>query len=329
MHWFVPVLLLCLSSPATISSSSSSSFSMNMKSKCQRRCGNVNIPYPFGIGEDPACFRNEWFKLICNESITPPKALLKGWSWRELNKTYEVLDISLELEQLTINSEIAWDCYSESGSNIIHQSSYSFPDDYVLDDTSPYTFSNTRNKFTAIGCDTEAYMGGTTNLSRSRYRTGCTSVCYELDSVINGSCTGIGCCQSTIPPGLKWYYVRLRSNQNHSVVWSFNPCSYAFLVDQDQFNFSLSNLSRKGFLKRTGEVPVVIDWVAGNETCGAARRNKANYACRSKNSSCSYYSSGGGYRCSCSPGYRGNPYEDEGCQGMIILLIKTGLEITT
>ncbi|XXG50320.1 hypothetical protein AAC387_Pa02g4354 [Persea americana] len=254
-HWLVQVFLWCLAS-ATITSSSSPSSSYSRNSEnCQRSCGNISIPHPFGMGEDPTSFRNQMFNITCDESFTPPKALLGG---------QEVLKISLQ-EQLKIKFPIGWDCYSESGNRTDYDSGF-----YFDTDPSPYTFSNTRNKFTAIGCDTQAYVHGypaeeLMNLfeefmKRDDFRFGCMSSCWNPTSVINGSCTGIGCCQSVIAADLKVFGVKIDSFNNHEDVWRFNPCSYAFFVDQDfNLNFSVSDLSNTNFRDRNGQVPVVID----------------------------------------------------------------------
>eukprot|EP00268_Persea_americana_P016594 TRINITY_DN17871_c0_g1_i2.p1 TRINITY_DN17871_c0_g1~~TRINITY_DN17871_c0_g1_i2.p1 ORF type:complete len:743 (+),score=63.50 TRINITY_DN17871_c0_g1_i2:317-2545(+) len=297
--WLVQVSFWCLSL-ATISSSSSSSSYSSMNSNCQTSCGNISIPYPFGLGQDPTCFRNKDFIITCNYSVTPPKAIL----WGE-----EVLDISLQ-GQLRARMSIQWDCYSKSG----HRTKtlgygHTFRG-------APCTISNTHNKLTAIGCDTQAYMWGVpyTNFVRNDVEFGCMASCWNTTGVINGSCTGIGCCQASIPAGLNVYEVSIRSFNHHRAVWSFNPCSYAFLADNDfNFTFSVSDLLKTNFRDRNKDVPVVLDWVAGNETCQTALRNK-DYACLSKNSECSDSNNGPGYRCSCSPGYEGNPYLIEGCQ---------------
>ncbi|XXG50347.1 hypothetical protein AAC387_Pa02g4378 [Persea americana] len=135
------------------------------------------------------------------------------------------------------------------------------------------------------------------------------SYCLDDPIVINGSCTGIGCCQSSIIPGIIGYLVNITSLNNRTR--SFYPCSYAFLVDQDfNLNFSVFNLSSTNFWDRNKQVPVVLDWAAShNETCEEA----TDYACLSENSICYNSTNGPGYSCKCSPGYQGNPYVHGGC----------------
>lgn len=110
--------------------------------------------------------------------------------------------------------------------------------------------------------------------------------------------------------------MKATSSKNHSDVLGFNPCSFAFLIDQEKFKFSVTDLSRTSSYNKTTLVPVVIDWAIGNGTCESARRDAATFACVSENSNSSDSSDGPGYRCSCSQGYRGNPYLKGGCKGM-------------
>ncbi|RWR79324.1 putative wall-associated receptor kinase-like protein 16 [Cinnamomum micranthum f. kanehirae] len=263
---------------------------------CQHQCGNVRIPYPFGIG-DPSCYRDQYFNLTCRKDIETDD--LKPF-WGEL----EVLNIST-LGEMTVGSPIGWDCYFQNGS-----SSSRRPYSINLYSMGPFTFSDTRNKLTAVGCDNKAYINGSWG---SEFTSGCMSYCKDEASVTSGSCNGIGCCQSFIPAGIKKFKVTLESFSNHSQVWEFNRCSYSYVGDKDQFNFSVSDLHLYNFWDRSATVPVVLDWMAANETCEKAKANKADYACRSAKSDC-YYSDNLGYGCKCLSGYQGNPYIQGGCQ---------------
>jgi hypothetical protein len=64
--------------------------------------------------------------------------------------------------------------------------------------SSPYRFSDVHNKFTVIGCSTLAYIWDNTGKG---YQSGCVSTCSNLSDLVDGSCSGMGCCQTAIPGG--------------------------------------------------------------------------------------------------------------------------------
>lgn len=80
---------------------------------CQRTCGNISIPYPFGMGH-PTCFRDKWFEIKCNESSTTPKAFLMG------QNDLELLNISLQ-GHLSLRSWMSQRCYNQDGNVTFYQ----------------------------------------------------------------------------------------------------------------------------------------------------------------------------------------------------------------
>ncbi|XVF71375.1 hypothetical protein PTKIN_Ptkin12aG0032500 [Pterospermum kingtungense] len=260
----------------------------------QSQCGNVTIPYPFGIGDD--CSINSNFSISCNTTLEyPPKPFIRN--------NIEVLDISFD-GGLRILMGGAYDCYNTSGrrsSNWSSLVSVSFP------------INDTINKLTAIGCDTNALARGFVGRGGSvmqNYTTGCSSIC-NINSVINGSCSGIGCCQTNIPKGLWGYNVSVASYENHASVLPENPCSYAFVAEDG--NYTFSSLDLRGYDFQDRKFPVTLDWTIGNINCSEAKKNTTSFACQ-ENSICIDSENNTGYLCKCLEGFEGNPYLSNGCQ---------------
>ncbi|KAF9684640.1 hypothetical protein SADUNF_Sadunf04G0139700 [Salix dunnii] len=176
----------------------------------------------------------------------------------------------------------------------------------------PFMFSHTRNIFTAIGCDT---LAGVTNYE-STYGAACLSLCTEyVEMSDENPCSGSGCCKTSIPKGLKSLYYSLSTSYNYTNVSDFNHCGFAFLADNRSLKISNWPLSRTPkYGKDAYATDVVIEWVVENKTCEQAKANTSAYACGA-NAHCTYPEIDQGYRCSCK-GYEGNPYLQEGCQGL-------------
>ncbi|GKU98440.1 hypothetical protein SLEP1_g11448 [Rubroshorea leprosula] len=260
------------------------------KDDCPDRCGNVSIPYPFGTRE--GCSYNEDFLISCNDTSSPPLAFLA-------KSNISVTNITLE-GRTHITQFIAKDCYNAFGVRI--NNNYAWLN---LDLDGSYTISETRNKFVAIGCDTVAFARGFQG--NKTYTTGCITQCSRTDYVASDKCSGIGCCQTSIPTRTNYIEVAVTSYYSHTGVWNFSPCSYGFIVEESKFNFS-SNLLLD--LRNVSRVPMVLDWSIRekNHTC---KTEKAN-ACQ-RNSECVPIDDDG-YRCKCLKGFEGNPYLDGGCQ---------------
>ncbi|XP_039023318.1 putative wall-associated receptor kinase-like 16 [Hibiscus syriacus] len=263
------------------------------KPGCRSRCGDVIIPYPFGTGGD--CNITERFFITCNTSVTPNKPFLT-------TSNIEVINISLD-GQLRILSRASYDCYNASG--------YRRWLDYRLwlgNRLAGISINNTKNRFTAIGCDTYARVEG---FLGQRYATGCLSLCNNITDVSDGSCSGIGCCQTSIPKGVMSYNISLESFDNHADVLPRNPCSYAFVAENDNYTFSSSDI--RGFRFRNRRFPVTLDWRIGNKSCEVAKIDTKNFGCK-ENSDCVDSENNSGYFCKCIQGYDGNPYLSNGCQ---------------
>ncbi|KAK8540442.1 hypothetical protein V6N13_008864 [Hibiscus sabdariffa] len=280
----------------------------NPTPSCQRSCGNIRIDYPFGIGE--GCFM-QGFEITCNNSYSPPKPFLHFRDNR-----HEVVDISVARNQVHVKRTVlSTEGYYPNGTAVFSQ------DIIDLTDT-PFVFNNTANKFTVTGCNSLGLIA----LGDGNMVTGCLSLCNDnLEGVVDGSCSGRGCCQVSFYEGVKTIVIGVQSLFNDSMIMDvFNEshvsnsygCGYGFVADQESYTFEVSDLDRCSSSKMENS-SLVLDWIIGNETCEAAGKSRDSYACNGMNSDCVGYGSGSigpSYRCSCKQGYEGNPYLSSGCQ---------------
>ncbi|KAI9186379.1 hypothetical protein LWI28_016682 [Acer negundo] len=267
------------------------------KPGCPTECGELkSIPYPFGT--KPGCFLNEDFFIDCvNNSI--PRIPFQG----SITNSSSLIVTNINMEgRLQVQSSVSQQCYDEK-----HMK---YKNTTTIFEVGQAIISDTQNKFTVIGCDSYGYIQG--RIGKKKYRAGCISSCARLNDVTDGSCSGFGCCQIDIPKDLKRIRVEAYSFLRHKYVTQFNPCSYAFVIEDSQFRFSSSNLS-----SITETVPTAVDWAITRQgKCEEAKYNPS-YACK-ENSFCddqtTANNSTGGYLCKCLHGYKGNPYLSHGCQ---------------
>ncbi|XP_038972486.1 wall-associated receptor kinase 2-like [Phoenix dactylifera] len=290
-------MLLCCSLLTVLLIAVTASALPNTLPGCPARCGDVRIPYPFGIGPDCSL---PGFNLSCNKDNAT--GVKKPYIYN-----VELINIDLLEAQARIYYPMSWQCYNATSHNVSY---YMWSLDFIGD---PYRFSDDKNKFFVVGCDTLAYFNGKNQ--KDSYSGGCVLRCNSAESLTNGSCSGIGCCQTTIPKGINYYEVTFDGNFNNSRVGKFNPCSYAVLAEVNWFNFTTAYVTTSELNETNGgRAPAVLDWAIGNETCEVAQRNTTSYGCRSEHSDCFNSSNGPGYLCNCSRGYEGNPYLPDGCQ---------------
>ncbi|KAF8730921.1 hypothetical protein HU200_016795 [Digitaria exilis] len=138
---------------------------------CKTRCGDVRVPYPFGIS--PGCY---WpgFNLTCNTSYNPP------WLLLDSKGTLEVVNISL-LES-TVRVVYHTLTYTNSTSDPKINMLIYF---YIPDIGEPYTLS-TKNEFIFYECNVQATLYGEySNVQATgRIISSCNSTCRSNSNYI-------------------------------------------------------------------------------------------------------------------------------------------------
>ncbi|KAJ4969951.1 hypothetical protein NE237_003050 [Protea cynaroides] len=284
------------------------------KGGCKEICGNISIPYPFGIGNN--CYFDPMFEILCNESNSNPSVPFLQYL------DLEVLEFLPDFAVRVVYTSVASTC--RQGSNTQLSESIDFP----------FTFSVTNNNFIAVGCDIGAQF---TRINSGQNPVGCMSVCANntkptLNSSIS-SCSDDGCCSTPIPSNVQSFDVKVFSM---NVSGASNSCGLAFLADSNftEYNqFYLSGVT--DVLNSTNyRIPIVLDWVIANSTCEEASKvsSTQGYAC-GKNTDCINSDNGPGYWCSCSQSFQGNPYLPTGCTGSkartpTVLMVVVGMDST-
>jgi hypothetical protein len=144
------LLLLCLavSAPPAAAGNVPAPVAAVSKPGCPTKCGAVDIPFPFGIGEHcglEAPYTNYPFKFDCKPVDGTSKPFFRGM---------EVTKISMEDGKAWMKMNISKNCYNQSTGtreDNTNTTSVSFS-------RSPFWISDRDNKIIVIGCETFSYM---------------------------------------------------------------------------------------------------------------------------------------------------------------------------
>lgn len=246
------------------------------KPGCQDSCGNVSIPYPFGIGED--CYYSLPYAITCNSSSLSSKPFLSIFN-------LEVSEIILETEPyrnkvLILKTPLQKTCNVRD----VNISSIDLKG-------TPYLFSWDSNTLVVGGCGASALLVD----RRGDILGGCSTAC-DGSHVITRNCTGRGCCSIDFASSLDFYRVNIFDFGKGK-----NDCTYTMLINST----SLINEDLDPSLSKFTVAPTVLEWTPGNLTMPSDDPNKNCYPLADPP---------GNYYCSCKYGFYGNPYLPNGCQ---------------
>ncbi|CAL8138405.1 unnamed protein product [Prunus armeniaca] len=209
------------------------------KPGCETHCGDVSIPYPFGIGPSSSCYMYDWFEIHCDNSTSPHKPFLRA-------AKLEVLNISIEGTLLVKNPVTFFFNRRKTpqAPNLMG---------------SPFLYSQKYNRFTAVSC---GFFALVRSYHDQRVVGGCMSTCDKsAETAHNHGCRGINCCQTTLPQNLSVIETEIKSESEESSTSGNDRMlalyNYAFLVEHDWFQNNLSNFRD---VKDMDSVPVVLEW---------------------------------------------------------------------
>ncbi|CAL4999637.1 unnamed protein product [Urochloa decumbens] len=285
---------------------------------CTRSCGNISIAYPFGV--EPGCYR-DGFDLTCDRSHQPPKLFLGNGA-----AATEVTDISFSTGTVRIRSgfinitDLVLPSGNTTGGAGGDLASGTPAWGAGLRSGGPYFLSEERNKLVVVACNVQVLLLAPADGGGGDIVSACSALCPELDNnggggttpahwylYFNGGCSGVGCCQATVPLGYTSYPVEARRLNGTAIATNI------FYVAERGVNYTIGTAAAED--APPAALPAVLEWVIGdaNATCPV---DAPAPECHSSQSYCqnSTAEAHRGYICRCKAGYDGNPYITDGCQ---------------
>ncbi|KAJ1274143.1 hypothetical protein BS78_05G039800 [Paspalum vaginatum] len=281
---------------------------------CLDKCGNISIPFPFGV--KPGCFL-DGFQVFDDTTRYDSAGNSSDYSSNSSAMPVELMDISVARAEVRAYGLVRSSCFRANNT-------YQAQQLQATTLTAPFTLAAMRNVLVGVGLRTKVIMATSFFYTRTLVRrlTCDSETSLSPDQATSGICSGLGCCQSIVTPTTTFFtFFEVDFNWGEEVIMPDDPrfpCSYGMVVESSYYNFSTEDMYGDDVLpkKFPRGVPFVIDFAIGNGSCPVAGGPPPpDYACLSGNSSCANATSDkGGYVCKCLEHYDGNPYIPNGCQ---------------
>ncbi|CAF2065791.1 wall-associated receptor kinase-like 22 [Brassica napus] len=274
-------------------------------SSCNRTCGGISIPFPFGIGQKH-CYLNDWYEVVCNTTTTSSSGNLLAPFLSKINR--ELVTITLR-NSIDTSYGVVHIKSPVTSSGCSQQPAVKPPPLNLTGKGSPFFITET-NRLVSVGCDARALV---TNIESQII--GCESSCDGRDnknkSRSDKICGGYRCCQAVITADKPQVIgIGLESSGGG------DDCKVAFLTNE---TYSPANVTEAEEVYSKGFSVVELGWFFDSrlrDPVGCVNLTETGIYTSAPSCVCEYgYFSGFGYsNCYCNNiGYRGNPYLPGGC----------------
>nr|XP_043631076.1 wall-associated receptor kinase-like 1 [Erigeron canadensis] len=254
---------------------------------CKEKCGEVEIPFPFGVGG--SCSLNKWYQVDCSNSSKPYLSAFEN---------AEVLNISLKHQTITVNVSLTYDYCQD---RVLNSSQILINTTKPGSSVSPFLFSRSRNQFVVEGC------GNAVITEFGKTVTGCSTTCHNDTFIDRNNCYGMGCCQATVPYYLDQFTLNLTGLERRGAEGT--TCGSAFLVDKD-FYFNRSIYPNQSIDDSNHySLPISLFWpLSINDIPVNERPQCSKLSFQLNDGLLKDY-----IRCECDITHEGNPYLPNGC----------------
>uniref|UniRef100_A0A0D9Y8G6 Wall-associated receptor kinase galacturonan-binding domain-containing protein n=1 Tax=Oryza glumipatula TaxID=40148 RepID=A0A0D9Y8G6_9ORYZ len=209
------LLIMCLTTSVVILGTSGAPPSAEELAHCPKACGDVNISYPYGVGN--GCFRpGGGFELTCDDTTKPPKLFL--------GNTTEIHDIYTDGY---VNASIIFNIATTPGVLGAYNRSWETPGRSLY-------IQEGETKLLVIGCGIEVNMFHADSDESLGY---CSSTCRDIavmqKEAVGMSCSGIGCCTITFHTTISAFRFSVTQGEEAQQLPSMfaNATIKAFLAD--------------------------------------------------------------------------------------------------